>query len=276
MKRRTLVLWKRILVRVGIVICIFGCLFLYFKSNLFTIYTYDISGVDDYRKEFLIKKFNELESEKIFYIFPGNSVFTYHRNAIKTIIYDTLPNTASLSIYPPSLQTLKIVITAHTPMFRKGAHQAITQDGLTYTEINNVSSLPELNVASSTLMTKEILAKIAIIYPKISASLFPIQRISLDENQDIRAEGGPNKSEIIFNAEASMDTVWSNIVSAIDTEPLKSKLENHKDSLQYLDVRFGNKVFFRFTNGKEAAIIQDGSKNTLLHATTTNATPTSR
>ena len=66
--------------------------------------------------------------------------------------------------------------------------------------------------------------------------------------------------------------VWSTLVSALDTDPLKTKLATDKGKLEYLDVRYGNKVFYRFSdmtfqNKGETGILDD-------HATPTQATST--
>lgn len=268
MKRRTYVLWKRILTRGLILFFILGIFALYFKSSVFSIRTYDIQGVDDIRAATLMIKFKEIENERIWKIFPGNSIFTYHRKAIKRIINETLPNTASLSIFPPSFHTLRVVITSHQPIFKKNNTEAITSDGTVYKEINDISNLPTLEIASSSLITPKILISISTIYPKISASIFPVTHIYFDENRDVHIKGGAHMSDVIIDGTADMDKVWSNLVSAIDTDPLKSKLELHKDSLEYLDARFGNKVFYKFTNANSNAII------THDNATTSTATST--
>jgi hypothetical protein len=62
-------------------------------------------------------------------------------------------------------------------------------------------------------------------------------------------------STIKFSSKEDIKKVWSNLVSAIDTEPLKSKLANSKNKLEYLDTRFGNKVFFKFTNEGKTIIM---------------------
>ena len=82
------------------------------------------------------------------------------------------------------------------------------------------------------------------------------------------------KSEVIFAKSDDVDKIWSNIVSAIDTEPLKSKLEKDKSFLQYLDARFGNKVFYKFTNSQAGDIIQSTSNSP--HATSTATTTRTR
>jgi hypothetical protein len=225
--------------------------------------------VDDFHKELLLKEFQSISNEPVARILPGNSIFTYHRKAIQRIVYDMLPNTESLSIYPPTFHTLTIKVIAYKPMFRKEGVQAITSDGVVYKEINDISKLPSIKTASSSsILSENILHLIESIYSKVDASLFTVGSILVDENNDIHIKSKEHESQVIFSSTDAAGIIWSNIVSAIDTEPLKSKLATEKEALLYLDVRFGNKVFYRFTNDKDTAIIHP------TYATTTATTTT--
>lgn len=52
--------------------------------------------------------------------------------------------------------------------------------------------------------------------------------------------------EIIFKIESDYQNLAENLDAAIDTEPLKSKLKNKFSSLEYIDLRYGNKVYDKF------------------------------
>ncbi len=53
--------------------------------------------------------------------------------------------------------------------------------------------------------------------------------------------------KIIFRANADFQNVAENLEAALTTEPLQSKFKNNYSSLQYIDLRFGNKVFNKFS-----------------------------
>ena len=40
--------------------------------------------------------------------------------------------------------------------------------------------------------------------------------------------------------------IWTTFISVIDAEPLKSKLKNDFKDLDYIDLRFSNKIFYKF------------------------------
>jgi len=58
----------------------------------------------------------------------------------------------------------------------------------------------------------------------------------------------PEAPKIIFNKDADFMKLAENLEASITTEPLVTKLKNEYKLLQYLDLRFGNKVYFKFND----------------------------
>lgn len=52
--------------------------------------------------------------------------------------------------------------------------------------------------------------------------------------------------KIILNQDADFIKIAENLDSALSTEPLKTDFKKKYDSLLYIDLRFGNKVYFKF------------------------------
>lgn len=71
----------------------------------------------------------------------------------------------------------------------------------------------------------------------------------VDENNDgnialsSEAMMGP---KILFKIDSDFKNIAENLQSALDTEPLSSDFRSKFSSLLYLDLRFGNKVYFKF------------------------------
>ena len=63
----------------------------------------------------------------------------------------------------------------------------------------------------------------------------------------LSAAGARKNPEIIFKADADFNKVAENLQAALDTEPLLSKFKTQYSSLQYIDLRFGNKVYYKFS-----------------------------
>lgn len=100
----------------------------------------------------------------------------------------------------------------------------------------------------------------------------------ISENGDMKIflKDTENDSGYIFiNTKNDPSYVWITFVSAVDAEPLKGELENKLKYLDYIDLRFSNKVFYKFnvptTPRPEALPISEESLNT-SESTTTGTT----
>lgn len=71
-----------------------------------------------------------------------------------------------------------------------------------------------------------------------------------DGNVQVFLSGGTTLAtgpKIILKADADFQNVAENLEAALNTEPLQSKFKNKYSSLQYIDLRFGNKVYDKFS-----------------------------
>ncbi len=288
MRKRTFVLWKKILTRtLGLAIVIFT-FYIYFKTNFFTIYTYEVTGAPEDRKSEIENKIKELSNTPIYKVIPTNKILTHRGSQIKSLVKELLPNTNEVDISVKPLHTLLIKITPYTATFKLDDRRAVTKDGYIYYESKDLESIPTIVVASSTISlekkdglmeskllidkatsTEILFDSIATIIPKINAVLFDVSKISVNPDGDIILSNNEGRSSVKLNSLVDMEKEWSNVISAIDTEPLKTLLETKKDSLEYIDVRFGNKVFYKFTKDGGAAIISDTNNNTNATSTST-------
>ena len=55
-----------------------------------------------------------------------------------------------------------------------------------------------------------------------------------------------NNPKIIFKINDNSDKLIENLQAAVTTEPLLSKLKNNYSGLLYIDLRYGNKVYYKF------------------------------
>ncbi len=281
-KRSTLDLWKKRLIVLLGVSFVFSLFYIYFVSHFFTITSYELVGVPDVYKETIITRFQSATAQKKYRIFPNNRVISYPRKAMVNALVEVLPNSEKVKIIPVGLHTLRVKVTVYEPFMKIDDTHAITKDGVIYPELKDMSSLTSLSLATTSIqrmtekdginsvsvdgINEQKLDNLVILSKKINSVVFDVSRIAIDEYGDVSFHSKMGSSSILFSGSADIDKVWSNIVSAIDTEPLKTKLEKNKDHLEYLDARFGNKVFYKFTNDTKTAIIQSYATTT---ATTT-------
>lgn len=269
-KRRTYVLWKKILTRLSIILAVIVLFYIYFGTGLLTIDTYVIKGAPDVYVGSLDAGMRNLADQKIYKVLPGNRIISYHNSDIRALIMDTLPNTSHISMRPTGLHTLTVELQSYVPLFSISDTYAIARDGTIYKEIAPLADYPRLTIASSTQVSPDMLSTISTFADNITSVLFPVKFIQIDEYSDIRFYSGDMRTSVAIASGNDPKKTWSNILSAIDTDPLKKQLDAKVQQLEYLDARFGNKVFYKFTNGAVPAIIPPHDQATTITASTTS------
>lgn len=76
---------------------------------------------------------------------------------------------------------------------------------------------------------------------------------SIDQEGNIKiflAKSYNNSGYLYVNKKDDPDYVWVTFVSAIEAEPLKSQIQNNLKNLEYIDLRFSNKIFYKFNKSK--------------------------
>lgn len=256
MTKKARILLIRILTRLAIAIVVVTAVSIYFWTGVFTIHTYALVGVDESYQESILRELENIGEKKIYGILPGNRSITPHRNEIKNLINETMPNTSSIKMYASSLHVLTVEVTSYVPLFSVSDSHAITREGIMYREIHSLNQVPRITIATSTTVSPLTLQALEKLIPQIDTVLYPVRYITIDEYNDIRIYDETRKHTLIFSSSSDILRMWSTVVSAVDTDPLKSSLATEKNRLVYIDARFGNKVFYKFTNGDEVDILQ--------------------
>lgn len=261
-KRRTLQQirkWFFIFLGIGLITFLW---FGYFRTDFFLITTYNIEGVTDEERSEITPILAEEAKKYTWKIFPHNRLLTYSNESIMGVIATVVPEAGNIQIRPKGLHTLEIGVTKHEPVFRTESGKGVTGGGIIFSTRKDISSYPILSVASSTISSVEIndliFSKFSIeenllkdmqdFGTKISDVIFPVAAITIDLNRDISFIDSRGVSRVLITEDTDMKKAWSTLVSAIDTDPLKTKLKESISLLEYLDIRFGNKVFYKFSD----------------------------
>lgn len=256
MTKKARILLIRILTRLAVAIVIVVVLFIYFCTGTFTIHTYALVGVDESYRESIMQELENISEKKLYGILPGNRSITPNRSEIKNLINETIPNTSSIKVYASSLHVLTVEVTSYIPLFSVSDSHAITREGIIYREIHPLDQIPRITIATSTTVSPVTLQALEKLVPQVETVLYPVKYITIDEYNDIRMYDETQGHALIFSSNSDILRMWSTVVSAVDTDPLKNSLATKKNYLAYIDARFGNKVFYKFTNGGEVDILQ--------------------
>ncbi len=288
-KRRALVRAMRRVAIASSILIFLALMYSYWYSDIFTIQSYQISGVDEESRKSIENELHALGAKKVYGIFPRNKIFTYSTDLITTGIINALPEAASVDIRPVGLHTIKIHVTLLTPLFRISDTEGLTSDGIIFSTKYNISIRPRITIDSYTtkvikknnLTFTQIVLKDEMARPyfftelnalvgKISSVVVSVDHVVIESTGDISLFTPGKDARIVFLKDSDFKKIWTTLVSAVDTDPLKLKLATAKNKLEYLDVRYGNKVFYRFND----MAFQKDSATAILrnHATTTHTT----
>jgi hypothetical protein len=75
--------------------------------------------------------------------------------------------------------------------------------------------------------------------------------IAADKNIEILLSSGISSKvgpKILLKTDSDFQTVAENLQTALTAEPLQSEFKNKYSLLQYIDLRFGNKVYYKFSD----------------------------
>jgi hypothetical protein len=263
MKNRLKERKKRLFLLSFVMFSFIGVIFSVYRfTSIFAINEVAVEGVSQ-EEVLLIKNSIEKHKHGTHYLFlTNNSIFTPNESAIKEIVTNAIPSAKKIEISIKGTNRIVVSVEEHVPVFRLATTTFLTKEGILFESKKLYPTMPTLFLFASstrhdvvegvpyvflTSLSLETLYSIIDFAEKISTVLFPVHTIIIDEHNDIifSEDGGGVVKSMIQNLTQKS---WTTFISAIDTEPLKSKISKEKDSLQYIDIRFGNKVFYSFSD----------------------------
>lgn len=241
---------RKIQACIAIIISISGITFLSLSPSLY-INTLIISPLS-YKKE-VEAIIYETYNNKIFYIFSPQHVVFIQKDSITKKIEQHFSEIHDVTISRKNLNTLSLSLERRMPLFRKEDNLAIDTYGIVYTEKNNIDTLP-LFTTSIILSNRETLQAIAEFATKISIRIDTVSHIDINKDSDVYYYFVNKKCVLKTALSKDANATWSTLISALDHDTLKSALQKDKNDLEYIDLRFGNKVFYSFEkNGTTTA-----------------------
>jgi len=243
-KKRRKLLLKAVYILASVLFIALWYFFFTYKGLYVTHITVDNTmyqeRIETYTKEVL--------SGKSGYIFPAQHTAFLPKGRIEKNLLLLYPEIQSLIISRSGLTGMDIFITLRTPAFRMENGLALDVNGIAYKEPGDISILP-LFTLTSTFPTKEQAGSMQNFMSKLSVRLAPVTEVKIDENKDVQYFFGNTKQYVITPLLGDTSIYWSTLVSALDTEPLSTLLQTKRNELEYIDLRFGNKVFYKFAKG---------------------------
>ena len=203
------------------------------------------------------------------WVFPKTNIFFYPQNKIKNDLTLQFKRLKSITLSVKNYKTLEISLIERTALYTwcgnnipdsqvNGEKELkcyfLDDSGYIFDEAPYFSGEVYFKFYGpadiGTYFSKENFNQ--LIYFKDALTTMDLKPVSLSilENERVKIFLSSNKTSkqpyIIFKINSDFRKVAENLEIALDTEPLLSNLKNKYSSLEYIDLRYGNKVYYKF------------------------------
>ncbi|MFZ1019786.1 MAG: hypothetical protein WAN61_02255 [Minisyncoccia bacterium] len=264
-KYRRRAFWDKILfLLLGILIVFIFAIYLS-RLNSLNISDIEISGNKVVDTE-MIKTVAQRElAGKYFGLFPKSNILFYPQNKIKNGLQNQFQRLENINLSIQNNKILEISVEERTPEYlwcEMVPEKCYFVDdngyifdtapyfsGDVYFKLYGGTDINADNPLGSYFLKQNFQSLISFKDMLEKMGLKPISLSSAD-NGDIQMSldgGTASAPEIVFNMNSDLETVAENLETALTTEPLQSEFATKYTSLQYIDLRFGNKVYYKFS-----------------------------
>jgi hypothetical protein len=233
-----------------------------------------VSGNHIIDEEDIEKEINKNISGRYIYLFSKNNSFIYPHKKIYDSLLVTFPRIEKLSIYRDNLKTLHIDISERTGSYLYCGENLpenkseigencyfVNNDGFIfdkapyfsgdvyfkyYMMIDNITSNP----LGKQMLDIDHFHELARFIDAVNSIGFNPVYISLDQMGTytlyLDANKGGTLPKIIFKDEDDFRIIQDNLSLAMKKKEFSSEINSRYDSLLYIDLRFKNKVLYKF------------------------------
>ncbi|MCF7833902.1 MAG: hypothetical protein K9L98_02460 [Candidatus Pacebacteria bacterium] len=229
----------------------------------------EISGVVELDKTPILEIVEEKISGEYLFIFPKTNIFIFPKKEIKEKIENTFHRFKNIDIKASKEGLLSVSLEEREPEYIWCGNTLLEAEnikecyfvdkvGYIYDKAPYFSGdvyfklfgkISEDSNVIGRYFAGEYLEKINIFKNALeSIEMDPVSLFVLgDGDMEIYLSStGINRPKIIFKENADVIKLSENLQSALSIEPLKADFKNKYESLLYLDLRFDNKVYYKF------------------------------
>lgn len=269
-KRRNILVRKILIISISLVV-IFGGLSYLSRLDRVNISGIEVVGNIVIDTDKIVESVEKKLDGKYIWLFPKTNIFLYPKNKIGVALGDEHKRLTDINISMGDNRKLLISVNEREPKYTWCGAMPTSDDttekcyfldreGYVFDEAPYFSgevyfkfyeSLREDNSPSGSYIAKGyfnklILLKDALINMKLKPAV-----IYIEDGENIkvllsRSSPSAKHPEIKIKKDSDFTKTAENFKAALETEPLLSKFKNEYSSLEYIDLRFGNKVYYKF------------------------------
>lgn len=229
-----------------------------------------ISGNKVLDTELLKKSVEEEIRGHYLWIFPKTNIFFYPKDQIRNSLQESYKRIKDINLSVKDNKILELSLTEREPKYTWCGNEPVSsvgdqkcyfidKDGYIFDEAPYFSGdvyykfygkVSEENPIGHHFF-KENFNNLVVF--ENTLELIKLKPVStyVEENGDVRIflsslKTSNTKPEIIFKIDADIENIAENLQTALTTEPLQTDFKKKYSSLLYIDLRYGNKVFYKF------------------------------
>ncbi len=281
-KRREALIRKISIFLSFFVVCLI-LLSILFRWSAINIQNIEITGNKVVEAKDIEEAIRKDTSGNYYWLFPKTNFIFYPQNEVKNNLAQNFKRLKNISLEVHELKKLKVEVTEREPVYTWCGYDLppleikledsrcffIDNEGYVFDEAprfsgsvyfrfygglegNKKSEQNEdlLDNAPGSYFLKSNFAKISAF--KKSISNMGLKPISLFVKPDgdieiyLSSAMPPEGPKIIFKTDSDYEKLVDNLQTVLETEPLKTEIKTKYNSLLYIDLRFGNKVYYKF------------------------------
>lgn len=261
-KKRRMIVLSKILLSVFLLSIIFASLAYISRTPFLNIKDTEIIGskiIDNQKVQEIVQK--DIAGNYLWF-FPKTNILLYPKNEIRYELKETFKRLKDVTFAISSDKTLQVSLLEREPKYIWCGE---TID-LTKEEKCNFLDETGFTFDEAPLFSKEVFFKFYGVLPvdfakfilfKQTLESMGLKPVALyaENTGDMKVFLSAKSSismgpEIIFNSDYDFEKITENLQTALTTEPLQTDFKNKYDTLLYIDLRFENKVYYKFSQGK--------------------------
>lgn len=268
-RKRQKILRNKILIFFFLAVILFFALSFATRWDKIRITTVDIVGNKILETE-TIKSMVAKEIEGYYYfIVPRNSVFFYPKKYLERALSDKFKRIKDISIDIKADQILEVYLSERKAVYtwcgedfpvdqislEKEDCYFMSEDGYIFDKAPFFSGTVYFKFygpgAVGKLFAPESFSRLIVFKDNIIGMGLRPNTFHIKKDGDVELYLASNNSEInfpkiLFKIDADLTKVAENLQAAVTTDPLKTNLRDKYDTLNYIDLRFGNKIYYKF------------------------------
>jgi cell division septal protein FtsQ len=271
-KHRKKDLQNKILISMFALVVIFALFVYVSRISAFNISSVNISGNKVVDTGMVTQIVEQDTSGKYLWLIPKTNIFFYPKNKIKNDLAREFTRLENINISIEKKNILEISVSERTAAYTwcgAVADFTITAENCYFLDKNGYifdsapyfsgevyfkfyGSLTDNDHPAGSYVPKNNFTQLVSFKDTlITMGLKPFA-LSIDDSGDVHMylslqTTAHTYPEIIFKTDADFQNIAENLDSALSTEPLMSDFQNKYASLEYIDLRYGNKVYYKFS-----------------------------